>query len=29
MAFTILKKPVQADNLINLIIKIVILDMEI
>ena len=29
MAFKILKKTVQADNLINLIIKIVILDMEI
>ena len=29
MAFKILKKTVQADNLINLIIQIVILDMEI
>jgi hypothetical protein len=29
MAFKILRKTVQADNLINLIIQIVILDMEI
>jgi hypothetical protein len=29
MAFKILKKTVQVDNLINLIIQIVILDMEI